>query len=167
MFGDLEGQLSAAESAAFEAGVRELQEAERATVGLAARLAASRGVRVVVALRDGSEATGTVTDASSTWLLLSDGPREHLVPLGAVSAIAGASNVADSLGAVASSLGLGHALRALARERAEVIVSADGARWRGIVARVGKDHLDLRTDGDREIAVAFGAIVEVTSAPPA
>ena len=49
-----------------------------------------------------------------------------------------------SEGAVTARLGLGHVLRAVARDRAEVVVAGtDGSRWTGRIERVGADHLEL------------------------
>jgi sRNA-binding regulator protein Hfq len=163
LFSDLEGQLESARSREFEAGVREMAEAERATVDLAARLLASRGDRVSLALRNGERVSGVVVDASGAWVLLDDDPRQHLVPHAAIAVARGVSHRAAELGEVERRLGLGHALRALAREGAEVVVASTGASVWGRIRHVGADHLDVESDDVGSSAIPFRELLLVTS----
>jgi hypothetical protein len=144
LFADMEGQLDAANAADLLAGVPDLTRAERATVTLTGRLRAARAGTVVVRLRGGQLVSGSVLDVAEQWVLLGDGRRRALVPLAAVTAMRGlgAASHADS-GAVARRLGLGHALRALARDRAAVRVVTSGGETSGRLDRVGADHVDL------------------------
>jgi sRNA-binding regulator protein Hfq len=164
LFSDLEGQFAAAHASEFESGVRDLAQAERATVRLAERLASSVSAPVTLTLRGGVHVSGMVSDVTGAWVLLADGGREQLVPLGAISMARGVGHRATSLGAVAARLGLGHALRALAREGASVIVLTSGGELRGRIDQVGADHLDLSPSGGGAVAVAFTEVLMIAQA---
>jgi hypothetical protein len=163
LFGDLEGQLAAAHASEFEAGVRDLAQAERATVRLAERLASSASARVALTLRGGSHVSGVVAEAAGSWVLLSEGRRDYLVPLGAIAMARGVGHRASDLGAVATRLGLGHVLRALAREGVPVVILTTGGEIRGRIDQVGADHLDLATDDAVAVAVTFAELLVVAS----
>lgn len=164
LFGDLEGQLAAARDADFAQEVAELAVAERASVDLASRLAAARGQAVIVHLRGGAVVRGEMSDATPSWVLLREGARDHLIPGTAISAVEGAADRSLPWGGVERRLGLGHALRALAEDYAPVVVSTDGAEFRGRMAAVGADHLDLTPDsGGASVVVPFWAILRVSS----
>ncbi|MFI2753022.1 hypothetical protein ACGIF2_06270 [Cellulomonas sp. P22] len=146
LFADMEAQLAAQESAELGAQVSELTRAERATVTVADRLRASRGARIGVRVRGGALVDGVVLDTAPEWLLLGEQARRTLVPLDAVTAVVGlVPHAAPAPGEVERRLGLGHALRALARDRVVVRVETDGAELTGRIERVGADHLDLVT----------------------
>ncbi|HMO11508.1 MAG TPA: hypothetical protein PKB06_08415, partial [Actinotalea sp.] len=164
-FADLEGRLEAAAAAQLADDVAERARAERSGVALSDRLQAHRGPLEVL-LRDGSLVSGDVADGAPQWLLLRDGPREHLVPARGVAAVGGLTDaVAVEAGVVLSRLGLGHVLRGIAQDRSVVLVRAAGVVLAGRVDAVGADHLDLaelapdthRPTGRRR-AVAFDAI---------
>ena len=144
LFADMEAQLAAGRLADVRADVAELARAERSSVTLVARARASIGrpVRVLVAT-DAIE--GELVDAAPQWLLVATSPvRRALVPVAAVAGIVGlAPHAAPATGAVESRLGLGHALRALARDRVAVRVRARDGDLTGRIERVGADHLDL------------------------
>lgn len=150
LFDDMEAQLAAARSAAVRLDVAELTRAERATVGLADRLRASRDTSVTLRTAHGEPLEGALVDVTSEWLLLAVGPVQRaLVPTAAVIAIAGLTpHAAPAAATVERRLGLGHALRALARDRAVVRVRSRDVELVGRVDRVGADHLDL-TETDR------------------
>jgi len=163
LFADMEAQLAAGRLADVRADVAELARAERASITLAARARASvgRSVRVLVGGADVVE--GELIDAAPEWLLLATSPvRRALVPVASAAAVDGlVPHAAPAAGAVESRLGLGHALRALARDRVAVRVQAGGADLTGRIERVGADHLDLAAvDGPhRHVwAVAFGTL---------
>ena len=167
LFSDLEGQLASARTSEFESGVRDLAQAERATVRLAERLASSVSAQVTLTLRGGIHVSGVVSDVTGAWVLLTEGKREQLVPLGAIVMARGVGHRASSLGAVAARLGLGHALRALAREGAPIIVLTSGGEVRGRIDQVGADHLDLAPDGGGAVTVAFPEVLAVAQADAA
>ena len=165
LFADLEARLDAVVVAERADEVAERTRAERAGVALADRVRAHRGELDVV-LRDGFAVRGTVLDAAPQWLLLADGPREHLVPLTAVAVLGGLTDVAaGDPGVVLSRLGLAHALRGIGQDRSVVRARVAGLELAGRVDAVGIDHLDLaevapdtaRPTGRRR-AVAYAAL---------
>ena len=169
LFADMEAQLDAVRTADLAAEVAELTRAERATVGLSDRLRAARGSPVTVRLHGGEHISGLLVDVAHQWFLLDDRGRRALVPCAAVAAVRGLTrHSAAAAGAVERRLTLGHALRALARDRSVVQVATDGGELTGRVDRVGADHLDLavgheETRGGEPWAVPFAAIRVVRS----
>lgn len=166
LFSDLEGQLTAASTAQFSAEVSELTRGERAAVELAARFKATRGERARLELSDGDFVEGEVSEASALWVLVTSGAREHVVPLAAVMSVSGLSTRAAPLREVDRRLSLGHAMRALSRDRARVVVQTYAGAHAGVIGAVGADHMDVATAlGDRaQVTVPFAAIVQVRSA---
>ena len=174
LFADMEGQLEAANAADVLAGVPDLTRAERATVTLPGRLRAARTGTLVIRLRGGELVSGSVVDVAEQWVLLGDGARRALVPLAAVTAVRGLETASHpGTGVVGRRLGLGHALRALARDRVAVRVVTRGWETSGRLDRVGADHVDVAVvppDAERRTggaattwAVPFAAIEVVHS----
>jgi hypothetical protein len=169
LFADMEAQLVAGRLADVRAEVAELARAERASVMLSARVRASVGHRLKVRVEGGEHVDGTLVEAAPQWLLLETPPaRRALVPLAAVAAIEGlATDAAPAAGVVESRLGLGQVLRALARDRVEVRLSAGGVELVGRIDRVGADHLDvaeLSTQGRASWTVPFERLLVVHEA---
>jgi len=167
LFADLEAQLAAGSAAETRWDVAELTRAERARVGLADRLRASTGRRLRVVTTDAGAFEGDLVDAAPQWLLLASGAgRTALVVVAALAAVEGlGAHVAPPAGRTESALGLGHALRALARDRVGVTVHARGAVLAGRLERVGADHLDLMpaTGPARPVCVPFDVLQAVVS----
>lgn len=169
LFADLELQLEAAQARDRLGDVPDLTRSERAGVGLAARLRAHGAVggEVTVTVHGGESRRGLLADVGAQWLLLAEGPREHLVPLAAVATVAGLGVIAaPPAGVVESRLGFGHALRALARDRCVVRVLTTGGGLVGRLDAVGTDHVDValvRPDDERptgaRCAVGWSALL--------
>jgi hypothetical protein len=165
LFADLEGQLGAAADAQFSSDVADRTRGERASVALEARFAGAVGATVSVTLRDGERFSGTLTDVASTWILVSESARQSWIPLHALVALGGLGPRAVELPAVARKLSVGHALRALSRDRSEVVVCTTGGRWSGIIAQVGADYVEIRERDTRALTVLpFGVMTRVFSA---
>ena len=163
LFADMEAQLEAARRADLAVEVAERTRAERSTVELVDRLRAACGATVRVLTRGDVRVTGVLVDAAAQWIVLDERGRDVLVPVAAVVAVGGLTpHVAPAAGVVERRLSLGHALRALARDRAVLRVATEGGELVGRGGRVGADHLDL-TLGDEPsraaevLAVAFAA----------
>jgi hypothetical protein len=144
LFADMEAQLDAARTADLAVEVAELTRAEQATVRLSDRLRAARGGLIAVRTRGDDQVSGVLIDGASEWILLDGHGRSALVPLAAVTAVRGLTrHSAGATGVVERRLTLGHALRAVARDRSVVQVVTDGGELTGRVERVGADYLDL------------------------
>lgn len=139
LFADLEGELDGAEAAELDAEVADRTRAEVARLGLADRLTAAIGRPLAVTTPAGT-VRGTLADASPAWLLLDD----TLVPATAVLAIDGLPRESEPPGPVRSRLTLGYALRALARDAAEAVLTCtNGAAFHGRLGRVGHDFVEI------------------------
>lgn len=169
LFADMEAQLQAARSAEAAADVADLTRAERSTVELQARLRASSDRELTLRVRD-ERIVGTVVDVAVQWVLLGAAAGRWLVPIASIDAVHGLPlHAAPEARAVERRLTLGHALRAIARDRSTVRVLLDGEDLVGRVERVGADHLDLATGhagarGGALWAVPFAAIRAVRTA---
>lgn len=144
LFADLEAQYEAAAEADFGGEVADRSRREIALVKLSDRLR-STASEVQVGLAGADVVHGVVRTCGPDWALLGADAAEILVPLAAVTWIRGLSAQAETSGsAVAARLTLGHALRGLARDRAETMVLLrTGERLTGTVDRVGADFIDL------------------------
>ena len=178
LFADLEAQLAAA--AESPGALDGLVRAEVARTELADRLRAHLGAPVGLRLLDGQWLRGLLLEAAPQWALLSDGEggagRQVLVPLTALERVSGLSRaVAAPAGVVERRLGLGPALRALARDRLGVSLLLVSGGVTGTIDRVGADHVDLAVHPAGEarrpelvsevVAVPFAALLAVRSAP--
>jgi hypothetical protein len=133
-----------------------------------------------VRVRGVGSVDGVLREVGSQWLLLEEGgPRDVVVPLAAVVAVTGLTartDAAAAAGQVYARLGLGSALRAVARDRSAVSLwLVDGSVVTGTIDRVGGDFLEVTTRGSGERrrggevasvhTVPFAAVGLVRSAP--
>ncbi len=164
LFADMEAQLDAVRAAELAADVADLTRAERATVALTSRLRAAQDTVLTVRVAGGEPVSGIVVEVAEQWLLLADGPRRALVPMTAVAAVADLPVTAQPSAGVHVSrrLGLGHALRALARDRVVVRVATHGGELVGRLDRVGADHVDLTVGGEAARARPGAAVTAWT-----
>jgi len=155
LFRDLEAQLDAAEAAELDAEVADRTRREAAQLTLVDRARAAVGHPVVVRALGAGPVDGLLADVGSQWLLVAEtGGREVLVPSTSVVSLAGLrawSGTPGSAGQVFARLGLGHALRGIARDRLPVQVwLTDGSVVSGTVDRVGADFLEVTEHGTGE-----------------
>lgn len=132
----------------FDDDVAERLQSERAAVTLGALVTASLGSDVRITLLDGSLVTGAVTDAAPQWIVIAAGARTRLIPVTAIAQLQGLGPGAPNPREVDRRLTLGHALRAIMRDRAEVSVRAPGHAVSGRIASVGADFVTLEAAGD-------------------
>ena len=149
LFSDLEAQLASGEQLDLDAEIGERARVDAAAVELADRLRGSLGLRIGVHLGSGTVYEGTLSHAGSQWLVLDEERHQMLIPYASAVRFAGLSRLAVAAGtAVRQRLGLASALRALARDRANLIVmvsrgAAGESVLHGVIDRVGRDFLDL------------------------
>lgn len=150
LFRDLEAQLEAASATELAAEVADRSRREAATLTWVDRAREATGARVSVRVSGAGVVDGVLREVGSQWLLVEEeARRDALVPAAAVLAVGGLTSrsaVPGTAGHVVSRLGLGSALRGLARDRAPVSVSlVDGSVVDGTVDRVGQDFLEVST----------------------
>jgi hypothetical protein len=150
LFDDLEAQFAEAQRVELDAEVGERVRAERSRGLLVDRLRAASGQRVRLDVQGDDGVSGILQRVGPDWLLIADdGAGESLVPLAAVLAVSGlgprtAEQPLAAAGRVEAGLGLAHALRGLARDRAGIaLVLVDGRRLAGTLDRVGADYCEL------------------------
>ncbi|WP_299165973.1 hypothetical protein [uncultured Arthrobacter sp.] len=146
LFEDIEAQLAAADQALDDAEVADRVRQEQGAVTLADRFRGQLGFILRVGTSGGGSFDGELTHVGSEWLVLSTQPGEVMVPFTAVRLVEGLSrNVLGEASRVQKGLGLGSALRTLARDRAAVTVHIveSATRIEGIIDRVGKDFLEI------------------------
>ena len=147
LFADLEAQGEAQAAAELAAEVSERTRIETAALHFADRLHPAQGHQVVVSTV-GATVRGVLLALGSDWVLVEiEGSRQALVRLGAVLGVTGLgahSSAPASQGRVPARLGLASALRAVARDRAPVVITRiDGSRLSGTLDRVGGDFLEI------------------------
>lgn len=144
LFEDLEGQLAAERLGQRRDQVADLERAEAAGVRLVDRLRSRREGEVVLQPVSGEPVRGVVVELGEDWVLLAQGPRHHLLPLHAVVWVGGLGvRAAGDPVRLRRGLGLGHALRALSRDRLSVAVRTPAGELLGRLDWVGSDHVDL------------------------
>lgn len=164
LFADLEAQLAAAGQAELVAEVADRTRREAAGLALVDRLRASCGARVVVGVAGAGAVDGLLAEVGRSWLLVDESAgREALVPLAAVLSVRGLgarTAAAGSAGRVFERLGLGAALRGIARDRAAVTVwLRDGSTVTGTIDRVGADFVEVSAAGPGETPRRAGSTV--------
>jgi hypothetical protein len=148
LFADLDAQLAAADAAELAAEVSDRSRREAARLRLTDRARPAIGAELSIGLGAAGVATGRLLRAGPDWwLLATTGGGDVLVCTAAVSWVSGLPVLAgdpDAVSAVEGKLGLGYALRGIARDRSPVtLLLRDGAALTGTVDRVGADFVDL------------------------
>lgn len=149
LFSDLEAQFSAGRALEAELEITERARVELAGIELADRLRGAFGADIKVVLIDGRVIRGRLSHVGGEWLVLTERAREWLLPYPSVVTYEGLGRVAlKPASRIQQSLGIASALRALARDRAELVVhlkvaARDGYELQGVIDRVGRDYLDL------------------------
>jgi hypothetical protein len=145
LFADLEAQYDAATEAGFSGEVADRSRREIALVPLADRLRSKDG-QAQVGIAGADPVVGAVAACGPDWVLLvTEAGAETLVPLAAIVWVRGLTTLAEATtSVVAARLGLGYALRGMARDRAEMtVIVRTGERLTGTIDRVGADFVDL------------------------
>jgi hypothetical protein len=150
LFTDMESQFAESERLSLDTEINDRARAEMVSIELADRLRGTLGYRLAVHLACGDAVHGTLSHAGADALVLDDEQHQVLIPYAAVMCYSGLGRLTVAEPSqVRRGLGLSHALRGLARDRAELSVtvghSGRAIRLVGVIDRVGKDHLDLAT----------------------
>lgn len=170
LFGDLEAQFSAGRALEKESEITDRARVELAGIDLADRLRGAGGAEIKIVLVDGNVIRGVLGRAGSEWLVLTEGARQWLVPFASVLSYQGLGRLAlKPSSRIQQSLGIASALRALSKDRSELVVhlkvrTGDGYKLHGVIDRVGRDHFDLTVVPHGEVRRA-GNIAAVLTIP--
>jgi hypothetical protein len=148
LFDDVEAQLEAADRAELAGEVADRTRREVARLRLVDRLRASIGADLALRVAGAGALSGRLRRAGEGWLLLApdSGPPAFVLTAAVltVDGLPAAALEPGSEGPVRARLDVGHALRAVARDRSAVaVVLRDGSRLDGTLDRVGADFADL------------------------
>jgi hypothetical protein len=145
LFGDLEGQLEAAERADLAAEVADRTRYEISRTTLADRLRAALGSDLDLTVAGVGAVSGSLTRVGADFLVIEVAGSFALIRAAAVVAVRNLRAASQSPAeTVAARISLGMVARELARDRAAVTVwLRDGATLVGTIDRVGADYLDL------------------------
>lgn len=149
LFSDLEAQFSAERALEKESEIADRARIELAGIELADRLRGSAGTEIKIVMVDGDVIRGELGHVGSEWLVLTEGARQWLVPYTSVLSYQGLGRVSlRPSSRIQHTQGIASALRALSRDRSELVVhlkvrTGDGYKLHGVIDRVGRDHFDL------------------------
>lgn len=146
LFADLEAQAEAVLAAERDAEVAELTRLEASRLQLTNRLRPAVGAAVRVRCLGGVALAGRLSAVGPGWLLLDEGAgREALLAAAAVTSVAGLGRLSGAPGsALDRGLGIGHALRGVARDRSVLRAClTDSTVLDGTLDRVGSDFVDF------------------------
>jgi hypothetical protein len=146
LFADLEAQAQALLTAERDAEVAELIRLETSRLELASRLGPALGATIRVRCLGGMVLAGRLSAIGAGWLLLDEeAGREAFVATSAVISIAGLGRSAGPpVPALDARLGIGRALRGLARDRSVVRAClTDSTVIDGTVDRAGSDFVEF------------------------
>lgn len=164
LFNDLEGQWEASQTEEFDAAVAEAIQREQSRLNLVDRLRAQLGERVKLTLRDSTQWSAALSSVGEDWIggdvlrgaadsadhvrrqAISSGA---VIPLHAVLSVEGLPMLGqEEHSAARRRMMITAPLRALCRGREQVRVSTDHTEpLAGVIAAVGRDHLDLIVTG--------------------
>lgn len=145
LFQDLELELDGLHRQQNEAETREQIRTQAAEISLADRLRGNVGSDLAVVTIGGHRIVGSLSTCYPQWCLIARAGSEALVPLRAIVAITGLKQrTAPPARPTAQRLTFGHALRGLARDRAQVAIETRGGQFQGVFNQIGQDWAQLR-----------------------
>jgi hypothetical protein len=147
LFADLDAQLDAATAAELADEVSDRSRREVARLHLADRAGLAPGANLSAGVAGAGTVAGRLVRSGPGWWLLAASGAELLVCTDAIAWVAGLPALAadpEATPAVQRRLGLGYALRGIAKDRSSVtIVLRDGTGITGTLDRVGADFADV------------------------
>lgn len=155
LFADLDAQALELERAERAAEVEERARIEVGALALLDRLRPAVGTRLRVHCQAAVDVTGVLCRVGSDWVLIDEGDgREAVVAARSIVTVDGlrrGSAAPGCTGPVESRLGIGHALRGIARDRSVArLYLSDSSIVDGTLDRVGRDFVEatLHSSGE-------------------
>jgi hypothetical protein len=160
-------EMEAADAAALDADIAEVERAARAESHLLDRLRAQR--QVSLELAEGGMVSGLVAAVGRDVVVLAADDGDWAIPVWGISAVVNPDDGVEQRRTVSERLGLASVARSWSRQRSIVrVMRLAGAPLDGTIDAVGADHLDLaehdpgeprRADAvRRQVLVPLGAI---------
>lgn len=146
LFADLEAQAEALATAERDAEVDELVRLETSRLCLLDRLRPAVGGAIKLRCLGGLVLSGTLSRVGADWLLLDEGAgREAIVATAALTSVTGQGRLSGMANSrLDAKLGIGHALRGVARDRSVLRAClTDASVIDGTVDRVGLDFVEI------------------------
>ncbi|MET4588896.1 hypothetical protein [Arthrobacter sp. 754] len=149
LFSDMEAQFAEGDRLEVEAEISERARIEIASIALCDRLRGSLNSHLTVHLLCGRTYEGTLSHAAADALVLTEVRHQILIPYGAVARYTGLGRTSlAEPSPVRRRIGLSSALRGLARDRSELVVTLRSGPERdsglsGVIDRVGSDFFDV------------------------
>jgi hypothetical protein len=135
-------EVAAADAAALDADIAEVERAARAETRILDRMRAQREIRLE--LGGGTLVTGFVAAVGRDCVVLSASDGDWVVPVWGMSAVIDLGDRGREAVSVSDRLGLASVARAWARQRCVVrILRLDAGSLDGTIDSVGADYLDL------------------------
>jgi hypothetical protein len=169
LFDDLEDRAAALYDAEREPELADRSRAEYRQVSLASRLMASVDTELIVDVLGVGPVAGRLERVADGWCLVTGAAQDWVVVASAIAAVHGAAerSVPEVAWSPVARLGLGSALRRLADSGQRCVLHLrDGSVRDGVLRRVGRDFVEVRTGSDRVLLVAFDALAAVQSREP-
>jgi len=166
LFDDLEGRAAALYDAEREPELADRSRAEYRQVTLGSRLMASVGSDLTIDVLGVGAVAGRLERVADGWCLVSGAAQDWIVVLAAIAAVQGIAerSVPEVAWSPVARLGLGSALRRLAESGQRCVLHlSDGSARDGVLRRVGRDFVEVRTGSDRALLVAFANLAAVQS----
>ncbi|MBV9174067.1 MAG: hypothetical protein JOZ81_28735 [Chloroflexi bacterium] len=149
LFGDLEAQAEAVGVAERAGEVAERTRIEIGKLALIDRMSGALGSIVRLHCLGGGVVAGCLVRVHAEWVLVKDrSATEAIVATQSLATVSGLPRLSAhrQAGVVESRLGLRHALRAVARDRAAVdVFLTDWTSQRGTIDRVAADFIEVAT----------------------
>lgn len=166
LFDDLEGRAAALYDAERGPELADRSRAEYRQVTLASRLMASGGAEVTLDVLGVGAVAGRLERVADGWCLVTGAAQDWIVVASAIAAVHAAADrsVPEVAWSPVARLGLGSALRRLAESGERCVLHLrDGSARDGVLRRVGRDFVEVRTGSDRVLLVGFDALAAVQS----
>lgn len=163
LLADAESAVIADEVADRDGEVSDRIQVAWGRLGLLDRLAVTGLKEVSVVVGSGTESArldGVVTEVGAGWFSISTATGTALVNVAAVISVSGLGAAArdpETVSAIERARGWTQVLRHFT-DQPVVITVQDGSVIKGMVRRVGSDHVDLFVGTDLPTTVTFGAI---------
>lgn len=162
---DLESRFDQERRDVDEQDIADLVVEERAAISLVQRLLAHIDQPIAVAVRGGVRVSGTLREATQTWILIADDRGETLIPLAALAEVSTLGRAVPTSDRVLARLSIASVLRRLAQEHIMLVIDHDAGSLNGVVEAVYSDHVDVRASRTAGVDARDAAVHSVCSIP--